>query len=55
MKCGYKVDKSLHHYAGILIVANNRSPAGNMKGSNLCLDDKEKLIVAKQPVRKCFN
>lgn len=50
MECGYKVDKSLHHVSPCRRITNNRNPAGNIKGSDLCLDQKEKQVVAKQPV-----
>lgn len=40
------------HHAGVFIVANNRSPAGKMKGPDLRLDEKERTVVAKQPVKK---
>lgn len=35
------------HHAGPFIAANNRSRAGNRKGPDLRLGEKEKTIVAK--------
>lgn len=52
MEHGYKVDKSLHHVSPCRRTTNNSSAAGNMMGPDLRLDEKEKTIVAKQPVEK---
>lgn len=48
MECGYKVDKSLHHVSPCGRITNNRNPAGDIKGSDLRLDQKEKTVVAKK-------
>lgn len=55
MERGYKVDESLHHVSPCRRITNNSSPAGNTMGPDLRLDEKEKTIVAKQPVEKSSN
>lgn len=55
MERGYKVDESLHHVSPCRRITNSSSPAGNMRGPDPRLDEKEKTIVAKLPVEKSSN